>query len=166
MSKLKDARDLIRELADLLQSSNLSEIEVEDEDIRIRVGRQYPTQTVMQAAVPSSYGPSQAPATSEPASAASAQGSGSGSAAAAPSLENHPGMVPSPMVGTVYLSPEPGAPAFFKVGDSVNEGDTLLIVEAMKVMNPIAAPRSGKILHILVSDSQPVEYGEPLLILE
>ena len=76
------------------------------------------------------------------------------------------GAVPSPMVGTAYLSPQPGAPAFIKVGDMVREGQTLLIIEAMKVMNPIIAPKSGKVTRILIEDKQPVEYGEPLLVLE
>jgi acetyl-CoA carboxylase biotin carboxyl carrier protein len=81
-------------------------------------------------------------------------------------MSKHPGAVPSPMVGTAYLAPEPGAAVFVKVGDSVNEGQTLLVVEAMKTFNPIPAPRAGKIIAILVSDAQPVEFGEPLMIIE
>jgi acetyl-CoA carboxylase biotin carboxyl carrier protein len=88
-------------------------------------------------------------------------------AAAAPEAHKgpHPGAVPSPMVGTVYVAPEPGKPPFVKVGDEVNEGDTLLIVEAMKTMNPITAPRGGKIHEICVTDAQPVEFGQTLLII-
>ncbi|GEQ96661.1 acetyl-CoA carboxylase, biotin carboxyl carrier protein [Iodidimonas gelatinilytica] len=154
MSKLKDTKDLIRELAELLETSSLSEIEVEDEDVRIRVARQAQVHHV-----------SAAPAHPAPAPAAAPVAA---AAPAAPSQgpAEHPGAVPSPMVGTVYLAPEPGAPTFVKAGDSVAEGDTLLIVEAMKVMNPIAAPRSGTVTRILVSDAQPIEYGEPLVIIE
>jgi acetyl-CoA carboxylase biotin carboxyl carrier protein len=159
MSKLKDTKDLIRELAELLDKSSLSEIEVEDEDVRIRVARQIPAQTVMaQPQIPvQTAAPAPQPATPADAPA---------SAPAGGTDATHPGTVPSPMVGTVYLAPEPGAPAFIKPGDQVNEGDTLLIVEAMKVMNPIPAPSSGTVTKILVSDAQPVEYGEPLVIIE
>lgn len=158
MSKLKDTKDLIRELAELLDKSSLSEIEVEDEDVRIRVARQITTQTVM--AQPQYHAQAAAPAPLPDAAPAAS------STPAANSDEPHPGSVPSPMVGTVYLAPEPGAPTFIKLGAQVAEGDTLLIVEAMKVMNPIPAPRSGTITKILVSDAQPVEYGEPLVIIE
>jgi acetyl-CoA carboxylase biotin carboxyl carrier protein len=140
----------VRELAGLLTETGLTEIEIEHNGARIRVSRQA-TGAVMHAA-PVAHA---APAAAAPAEAA---------APAAPKGP-HPGAVPSPMVGTVYVAPEPGKPPFVKVGDSVKEGDTLLIVEAMKTMNPIAAPRSGKVIEICVSDAQPVEFGQTLLVI-
>jgi len=156
MSRLDESKELIRELAELLESSSLSEIEVSDENVRIRVVREVAAAQI------------QAPA---PAPPAAEQARPAAEAAAAPREpeerhEDHPGAVLSPMVGTAYLSPEPGAGPFVKEGDRVNEGDTVMIVEAMKVMNPIPAPKSGTVLRILVRDAQPVEYGEPLLIIE
>ena len=144
-------QDLIRQLALLLTETDLTEIEVEHEDLRIRVARNI---TVAPAAyqVAAPMAAAAAPAT-----------------AAAPvevSLAGHPGIVPSPMVGTAYRSPEPGAKTFIEIGDTVREGQTLLIVEAMKTMNQIPAPRSGVVKAIMVEDGQPVEYGEPLLIIE
>ena len=143
--------DLIRRLAQLMNETGLSEIEVADGDRSLRVARPVATSAAVVAAAPPV-------------------------AAAAPSVAEHPnaptpakppvGAVTSPMVGTVYLASEPGAPPFVKTGDRVAEGDTLLIVEAMKVMNPIRAPQAGTIREILVQDSQPVEFGEMLLILE
>lgn len=157
MSSLKDTRDLIRELAELLDKTSLTEIEVEDDAVRIRVARQPAAQHVSAAVH------AQAPALPvQPAVAAAPPET----AAAEIDPKDHPGAVTSPMVGTVYLSPEPGAPAFKKVGDKVAVGDTMLIIEAMKVMNPIPAPRAGTLTSILVSDSQPVEFGELLLIIE
>ena len=140
--------DAIRELAELLGETGLTEIEIERNGARIRVSRQ------ATAAVA-------APVTAAPAPVAAAP------AAEAPVAHKgpHPGAVPSPMVGTVYVSPEPGKPPFVKVGDQVKEGDTLLIVEAMKTMNPITAPRSGKIHEICVTDGHPVEFGQTLLII-
>ncbi|ALV28607.1 acetyl-CoA carboxylase biotin carboxyl carrier protein [Pannonibacter sp. Q-1] len=145
-------KNLIRELALLLDETNLSEIELEQKDFRIRVAREL----TIQASVASHYAP--APAAAPVAAAAPA--------AAPAEPAKHPGMVPSPMVGTAYLSPEPGARAFVEVGAAVKEGQTVLIVEAMKTMNQIPAPRSGVLKQVLVTDAQPVEYGEPLFIIE
>ena len=138
----------IRELAGLLNETGLTEIEVEHGGARIRVSRQV-THTVAHA--PATVAVS-APTTT-PAEASTV----------APHKGPPAGAVPSPMVGTVYVAPEPGKPPFVKVGDTVKEGDTLFIIEAMKTMNPIAAPRSGKITEICVHDAQPVEFGQTLL---
>ena len=154
---------LVRELAKVLDDTGLTEIEVEYGELRLRLAR---TATMMQPpahthVVHSAPAPAALPAPAPPPAApASAPASPATDAAA------HPGAVPSPMVGTAYLSPEPGAPPFIKVGDTVNAGQTLMVVEAMKTFNPIPAPRAGKVTAILVSDAQPVEYGEPLVILE
>ncbi len=146
--------DLIRALADLLTEKDLTEIEVEDEDRRIVVRRGGGIPVAVHAA------PAQAqPAMPVAATEASAQVTEEGAA-------SHPGAVKSPMVGTVYLSREPGAPPFVTAGVQVQAGDTLLIVEAMKVMNPIQAPRSGVVKQVLVQDSQPVEFDQPLVIIE
>jgi acetyl-CoA carboxylase biotin carboxyl carrier protein len=158
MSKIKDYKELIRELAELLDKSTLSEIEVEEEDFRIRVAREVPA--AVNYTAPAAAMPVAAPA---PVAAAPA------AAPAAPAAANpadHPGAVTAPMVGTVYTAPSPGADAFIKVGDTVKEGDTLLIIEAMKVMNQIAAPKSGKVKEIFFADAQPVEFGEILCIIE
>lgn len=148
-------KEMIRELADLLKETELNEIEVETEEFKIRVARGAGGGTVSYAPPPVAAAP--APA----ASAAPAE-----AAPAAADLSNHPGAVASPMVGTVYISPEPGAAAFVKEGTSVSQGDTLLIVEAMKTMNPIPAPKSGTVKQILVQDAQPVEFGEVLIVIE
>ena len=144
---------LVRELAELLAETGLTEIEVEDGDRKVRVAR---GGAVMAAPAPH-YAPAHAP------------GPAPASAAAAPAPEappaDHAGALKSPMVGTVYLTPEPGAQPFVKVGDTVKEGDTLLIVEAMKVMNPIAADKAGKIVAVLVENAQPVEYDQPLVVI-
>jgi acetyl-CoA carboxylase biotin carboxyl carrier protein len=146
--------DLVRELAAILDDTGLSEIEVEHGELRLRIAR-----TLTAAAAPTvHYAPAAAPMVAAPAPAAAA--------APAADAAAHPGAVPSPMVGTAYLSPEPGAAAFIKVGDTVTAGQTMLVVEAMKTFNPIPAPRAGKVVAILVTDAQPVEYGEPLVILE
>ncbi|HET7716758.1 MAG TPA: acetyl-CoA carboxylase biotin carboxyl carrier protein [Bauldia sp.] len=145
--------DLIRELADLLNETGLSEIEVEHQDTRIRVAR------TLQAA------PVAAPVVNVPSPPAVAPAGGGGGAAPA-TASDHPGAGPSPMVGTAYLAPEPGGKPFVDVGDTVREGQTLLIIEAMKTMNQIPSPRSGKVKEIMVEDGQPVEYGEPLMIIE
>ncbi|MBB3764208.1 acetyl-CoA carboxylase biotin carboxyl carrier protein [Sphingomicrobium lutaoense] len=150
---------LVRELAELLADNELTEIEVEDGDRKIRVRRE------AAAAAPAVYAapPAAAPAASAP---APAQGASSAPAEATQASEDHGGEpVLSPMVGTAYLSPEPGAKPFISEGDSVSEGDTLLIVEAMKVMNPITAPRSGTVKKIIVADAQPVEFEQPLVII-
>ncbi|HEX3652550.1 MAG TPA: acetyl-CoA carboxylase biotin carboxyl carrier protein [Rhizomicrobium sp.] len=138
----------IRELAALLTETGLTEIEIDQDGIRLRVARQM---SAMVSHVPMAAAPTPVAA---PAEAAPTKREGPA-----------PGAVTSPMVGTVYFSPQPGAPPFIKVGDTVKEGDTLLIVEAMKTMNPIAAPRSGTVSEICIADSQPVEFGETLLIL-
>jgi acetyl-CoA carboxylase biotin carboxyl carrier protein len=153
MAKLNVDTALIERLAELLQRTGLTEIELAEGDSRIRVARK--TQPVI-ATVP---GPA-------PASAAAAAPAGSEEAARHAAAEEHPGAVRAPMVGTVYLTPEPGAPPFITVGGEVREGQTLLIIEAMKVMNPIRAARSGRIAKLLVTNGDPVEYGELLLIIE
>jgi acetyl-CoA carboxylase biotin carboxyl carrier protein len=146
--------NLVRELAAILDETGLSEIEVEHGELRLRIAR------TLTAAAPATHTHVvHAPTTLPAASATPAP-----SAAMEPAA--HAGMVPSPMVGTAYLSPEPGTPAFIKIGDTVTEGQTVLVVEAMKTFNPIPAPRAGKVTAILVADGQPVEFGEPLLILE
>lgn len=141
--------DLVRKLADLLRETGLSEIEFAEGEKRIRVTRPTAAQAVVHA--PVAAVPAAAPV-----------------AAAAPAARpaNHPGAVTSPMVGTAYLSPEPGAAPFVRVGDTVKAGQTVLIIEAMKVMNPIKAPRGGTVAEILADDAQPVEFGEVLLIIE
>ena len=161
MSKLHDYKELIRELAELLDKSTLSEIEVEEEDFRIRVAREVPS-TVSYAA-PALHA---APAPMPMAAAAPAVAPAAAPAAVAANPADHPGAVPSPMVGTAYASPSPGADVFVKVGDKVKEGDTLLIIEAMKVMNQITAPKAGTVKEIFFQDAQPVEFGEVLCIIE
>lgn len=148
---------LVREIATLLSESDLTEIEVQHEDLRIRVVR---------AVAPVYAAP--APIAVAPAAAAPAPVAAAAPAAPAASDDpaKHPGVVPSPMVGTAYLGPEPGARSFIEVGTVVKEGQTLLIVEAMKTMNAIPAPRAGTVTRILVENAQPVEYGEPLVIIE
>jgi acetyl-CoA carboxylase biotin carboxyl carrier protein len=148
---------LVRKLADILSDTGLTEIEVEQDGLRIRVARQ-----LTAAAAPITY------AVAPPAAAAAPPPSAAPAAPTAPSAPAEPvgEAVKSPMVGTVYLQPKPGDNAFIRVGDRVAEGQTLLIVEAMKTMNPIASPRAGVVLAILVEDAQPVEFGEPLVVLE
>ncbi len=152
-------KELIRDLANILNDTDLSEIEVEQEDLRIRVSRAAPPTTVY-AAAPTGYA---APA---PAPAAAAVAAPAAPAVAAAPARNPANTVTSPMVGTVYLSPAPGARPFVEVGATVKEGQTILIVEAMKTMNQIPAPKSGKVVEIVVNDSQPVEYGEALVVIE
>ena len=146
--------DLIRQLAEMLSENALSEIEVEDGDRRIVVKRKL-------SAPAAPYAPAAAPA----APAASAQPAASAPAAEAPAGD-HPGAVKSPMVGTVYLAGEPGAKPFVAAGSKVAAGDTLVIIEAMKVMNPITAPRAGIVKQVLVQNAQPVEFDQPLVIVE
>jgi acetyl-CoA carboxylase biotin carboxyl carrier protein len=146
--------DLVRQLAELLTENELTEIEVEDGDRRISVKRQV---TVAAAAPLAAAAP--APATVPAPAAAPAPAADVPPAA-------HPGTVKSPMVGTVFLAGEPGARPFVSAGQSVREGETLLIVEAMKVMNPITAPRAGTVTQVLVQDAQPVEFDQPLVIVE
>lgn len=139
-------KEAIVELAEILKETDLSEIEYEANGVKVRVARQM-TQSF--ASIPTQAAPVAATASTP---------------AASPS--SHPGTVKSPMVGTVYLSPEPGAMPFVKVGDSVSAGQTLLIIEAMKVMNPIKAPTAGTITKIFVKDAEPTEFDSPLLIIE
>jgi acetyl-CoA carboxylase biotin carboxyl carrier protein len=141
---------LIRELALLLDETNLTEIEIERAGLRVRVARNIS----IAASMPSNY----APASGAPVAA-------SGPPPVA-DIAKHPGVVPSPMVGTVYWASEPGAKPFVEVGAKVTIGQTLLIIEAMKTMNQIPAPRAGTVTQILVDDGVPVEYGEPLVIIE
>ena len=147
-----DDSALIRELAMLLDETSLTEIEIERAGLRVRVARNLS----IAASVPASH-PVAAPAVAVAAAPA---------AAAAADFSNHPGMVPSPMVGTAYWSPEPGAKPFIEIGAKVTAGQTLLIIEAMKTMNQIPAPRAGTVIQILFEDGQPVEFGEPLVIIE
>ncbi|MEL7190046.1 MAG: acetyl-CoA carboxylase biotin carboxyl carrier protein [Pseudomonadota bacterium] len=147
---------LVRELAELLSETGLTEIEVEDDDRKIRVARGGAPVAAAPAALVPAAAPA-APAASAPAAEAPAAAS-TGSA-------DHADALKSPMVGTAYLAPEPGKPNFVKVGDSVSEGDTLLIVEAMKVMNPITADKSGTIKAVLIENAQPVEFDQPLVVI-
>ena len=149
--------DLVRQLAELLKSGDLSEIEVQDGERRIVVKRQLVSSY---AAAPAPAAPAGAAPTAPPAPTPLSAAQEEVAAAA------HPGAVKSPMVGTVYLSGEPGAPPFVSVGQQVSAGETLVIVEAMKVMNPITAPKAGTVRQILVVDAQPVEYDQPLVIVE
>ncbi len=149
-SGMKIDTTLVRELAEMLAETGLTEIEVEDGDRKIRVSRGGGQIAV---AAPAAYAPAPVAAEAAPAPAVTAN--------AAP---DHANAIRSPMVGTAYLSPDPSAAAFVKVGDTVNAGDTLLIVEAMKVMNPITAPASGTVKQILVENAQPVEYDQPLIV--
>jgi acetyl-CoA carboxylase biotin carboxyl carrier protein len=151
LGKAKNSPDVdaeaIRELANLLTETGLSEIEVEKDGARLRVARQIGG---IVAAAPTPVQAAAAPAAAP--------------APAAPSGPP-PGAVSSPMVGTVYVSPEPGKPPFVKVGDKVKEGDTVLIVEAMKTMNPILAPKAGTVTDICIRDADPVEFGQTLLVI-
>ena len=152
---------LVRDLAQILQDTGLTEIEIERGELRLRLARTITVAAAPQAAVQThviASAPVAAPALAAPAAPPPA--------AAPPSTADHPGAIPSPMVGTAYLAAEPGAAPFIKVGDTVNAGQTLMVIEAMKTFNPIPAPRAGKIVAILIADGQPVEFGEPLVILE
>lgn len=149
---------LVRKLADILRDTELSEIEVEQGGMRIRVAREL---TAASAAAASFSVPTTHAVAPAPVAAAHAP-------VAAPAVEapQRGDLVKSPMVGTVYLQPQPGAASFVKPGDRVKQGQTLLIIEAMKTMNPIPAPKDGVLLEVLVGDSQPVEFGEPLAVIE
>ncbi len=143
---------LVRELALLLDETSLTEIEIERAGLRLRVARNISVAATMPAPM----------AHAAPVAIATA----AAPAATAPDLSKHPGAVTSPMVGTAYWAPEPGAKPFIEVGSKVSVGQTLLIIEAMKTMNQIPSPRAGTVTQILVEDGQPVEYGEPLVIIE
>lgn len=149
-------QQLIRDLAGILNDTNLSEIEVEQDDLRIRVSRQA-------APTVQAYAPPPPPAPNATFAAPAATEDRPASASAADQSRN---AVPSPMVGTAYLAPSPGARPFIEVGQTVKEGQTLVIIEAMKTMNQIPSPRSGKVTAILCEDAQPVEFGEPLVVIE
>ena len=138
-----DEQRLIRQLAELLNETGLSEIEIEKSGLKVRVARTLNVQSTI-AAAPVAAAPAPKPA--DP--------------------SKHPGVVKSPMVGTAYRSPEPAAPPFVEVGSLVSQGDTLFIIEAMKTMNQIPAPHAGKVTAILIENGQPVEFGEPLVIIE
>ncbi|QBX37995.1 acetyl-CoA carboxylase biotin carboxyl carrier protein [Brevundimonas sp. S30B] len=149
---------LVRSLADILNDTDLTEIEVERGDLKIKVKRE-----VTVAAAPIHYAPQPAAAPAAPAAAPAPASMPSDPATIVARAGEE---VKSPMVGTAYLQASPEAPAFVKPGDKVKKGQTLLIVEAMKTMNPIQAPRDGVVAEILVGDAQPVEFGEPLVLLE
>ncbi|GBD49344.1 acetyl-CoA carboxylase biotin carboxyl carrier protein [Methylopila sp. Yamaguchi] len=151
-SKASIDQELIRELAKLLSENDLTEIEIEHDQLRVRVARHLsaaPTTAYVGALTAAPASPAAAPVAAAPTDPA-----------------KHPGVVLSPMVGTAYMSPEPGARAFVEVGQTVRQGQTLLIVEAMKTMNAIPATRAGIVREILIADGQPVEFGEPLLIVD
>jgi acetyl-CoA carboxylase biotin carboxyl carrier protein len=141
---------MIRDLAAILEETGLSEIEIEKAGLRLRVARNI--QMVAHAV-------SAAPAAQAPTAAA-------GGNARPTDISGHPGLVASPMVGTAYVAPTPGANPFVKIGDMVTEGQTLLIIEAMKTMNQIPSPRAGRVTQIIISDGQPVEFAEPLMVIE
>jgi len=148
-----DAR-LVRKLADILNDTGLSEIEVERGDLKIRVARQVQAvASVIAAPAPAAHTSPLAASALAPLPTVAAPQAPAGDA------------VNSPMVGTVYLAPQPGAEPFVKAGDVIEEGQTLLIIEAMKTMNPIPAPRAGRLVEMLVVDGQPVEFGEPLAVI-
>ncbi|MES2894520.1 MAG: acetyl-CoA carboxylase biotin carboxyl carrier protein [Pseudomonadota bacterium] len=150
-----DAR-LVRKLADILTDTGLSEIEVERDGLKIRVAKTLTSAPIHYAAAPA------------PAAHAAHAAAPSAEAAPAPAAETRSkaDTINSPMVGTIYLQPQPDAPPFIKVGDTVAVGQTLMIVEAMKTMNPIPATKAGRVVEILVEDGQPVEFGEPLVVVE
>jgi acetyl-CoA carboxylase biotin carboxyl carrier protein len=152
MAKFELDTEFVRKLAQILHETHLGEIELADGDKRIRVARPAITMAAAPAAAP-------VPVTVP----AAASGAGAGANA---DLGKHPGAVKSPMVGTAYLAPEPGKPNFVAIGDKVAAGQTLLIIEAMKTFNPIKAPKAGTVTQILIDNGRPVEFGEPLMIVE
>lgn len=149
-------KELIRDLANILNDTDLSEIEIEQDDLRIRVSRSAPPAANYYASAPAQIAAPAAPVAAPVAAAAPA----------APAGRNPANTVSSPMVGTAYLSPAPGSRPFIEVGATVKEGQTLLIIEAMKTMNQIPATKSGKVVEIIVNDAQPVEFGEALVVIE
>ena len=153
MAKFEMDTEFIRKLAAVLDETHLGEIELADGERRIRIAR--PVVTVAAAGMPTAMA---APAAGAMISAAEPVAAGDNA--------KHPGAVKSPMVGTAYLSPEPGKPAFVHIGDKVTAGQTLLIIEAMKTFNPIKAPKAGTVVQVLIENAHPVEFGEPLMIVE
>jgi acetyl-CoA carboxylase biotin carboxyl carrier protein len=153
---VEPATELVKALANILDDAGLAELEYETDDVAIRLSR------VSGAAPVAAVAPVAAPAAVAAPTAAPAAQSAEGAA----DLSAHPGAVMSPMVGTAYISPEPGAPAFVEEGSTVKKGQTLLIVEAMKVMNPITAPQDGTVSKIMVKNAQPIEFGEVLVVIE
>ena len=154
MAKFEMDTEFVRKLAEILEETHLGEIELADGERRIRVAR--PQVTV--AAAPVAF--------AAPAALAAGGNAGPSALANGSDLAAHPGAVKSPMVGTAYLAPEPGKPAFVTIGDKIAAGQTLLIIEAMKTFNPIKAPKAGMVTQILVENAQPVEFGQPLMIVE
>ncbi|PHR62508.1 MAG: acetyl-CoA carboxylase, biotin carboxyl carrier protein [Robiginitomaculum sp.] len=152
----KSELSIIRELANILRETDLSDIEVERGDLKLKISRRAAKQIISAAMPASGLTPIAQPQPMAPETPAPDN---------AVDMSAHPGTVASPMVGTAYLSPEPGKSAFVKVGDQVSEGDTLMLIEAMKTFNPIAAPKAGKVLDIIVEDGQPVEFDEALIVI-
>ena len=157
MAEKKNGIDqaLIRDLANILNDTDLTEIEVEQDDLRIRVSRAGNTQYIQAPMAAPAFAAAAAPAVAAPVAAAPA----------APA-RNPANTVSAPMVGTAYMAPAPGARAFIELGTTVKEGQTLLIIEAMKTMNQIPSPRAGTVTAVLIEDAQPVEYGMPLVVIE
>ena len=153
MAKFEMDTEFVRKLAQILHETQLGEIELADGERRIRVARPTVTMTAAPAVVA-------APAPSVPAAVGKPAGAGP------TDVTKHPGAVTSPSAGTAYLSPEPGKPVFVNVGDKVTAGQTLLIIEAMKTFNPIKAPKAGTVAQVLIDNAQPVEFGQPLMIVE
>ncbi|MCR9193899.1 MAG: acetyl-CoA carboxylase biotin carboxyl carrier protein [Hyphomonas sp.] len=158
-SKSKLDAGLVRELAAILREADLGEVEVEHEGLRIRVSKA----TSMAPVAPTVV---HAPAAAAPAPVAAAAAAPVAAPAATPAAAAPANAITSPMVGTVYMSPEPGAKVFVNVGDKVKKGDTLMLIEAMKTFNPVIAEAGGTVKEILVDDAQPVEFGEPLIVVE
>jgi acetyl-CoA carboxylase biotin carboxyl carrier protein len=161
-------QDLLRSLADLLNKENLAEIEIEQDGFRVRVTRSFGKEIVQMLAPQASAqaAPAQQAAPAAPTTGASAAAALAAATTPIDDLAANPATLTSPMVGTAYRSPEPGAARFVEVGSKVAEGQTVLIIEAMKTMNQIPAHKPGMVTRILVEDSQPVEYGEPLVVIE
>jgi acetyl-CoA carboxylase biotin carboxyl carrier protein len=155
MAKFEMDTEFVRKLAEILEETHLGEIELADGERRIRVAR--PQVTMAPAAPVAFAAPAALPAGATAGASARVNGADLGA---------HPGAVKSPMVGTAYLAPEPGKPAFASVGDKIAVGQTLLIIEAMKTFNPIKAPKAGTVTQILIENAQPVEFGQPLMIVE
>ena len=164
MAKFSVDTDMVEKLATIVSDKELAEIEIAHGEDIIRITRTWEGE-VIAAPTAMAAAPAVAPAPA-PAPASAPAATTTEDTPAPSNLENHPGAVKSPMVGTVYLSPQPGAPNFIKEGDTVTEGQTLLIVEAMKVMNQIPAPSSGTVKQIIATDASPIEYGEVLVIIE